>query len=88
MSARRAPIIIRLRFNKESGQVEELSVDDGDALAPEAYHDDVARRIADRLELGAEIVDAFLADAALHEVEAAAEEEEGHSAPREQGREG
>ena len=74
MSGKRAPIIIRMRFNKESGRIEELSVDDGSPLAPEAYHDDVARTIADRLELGAEIVDAFLADAAVHEVESSEEE--------------
>lgn len=85
MSPPRAPIVIRLRFNKESGQIEELSVDDRSPLAPEAYHDEIARTVAARLDPGATIVDAFLQEAALHELEDAEETEEARAVPSSDG---
>ena len=49
---------IRFEFNKQTGEVEELLVDDGDRTAPEDYHDTIARQIADQLVPNARIRDA------------------------------
>lgn len=57
MSERR-PITIRFRFNKETGQIEEFLIDDGDRTAPEAYHDQIARMIAGELFRRPQVEDA------------------------------
>jgi hypothetical protein len=54
----RKPVTIRFRFNKNSGQIEEFLIDDGDRAAPEAYHDKIARAIAGELFRRPQIVDA------------------------------
>lgn len=56
----RPKIKIRLKFNKVTGEIEELVVDDAARLAPEEYHDKVARMVAAHLEKHAGIVDAGL----------------------------
>ncbi|MCP4663353.1 MAG: hypothetical protein GY856_48795 [bacterium] len=48
-------IRIRFHYDKRSGKVREMTVDDGDRLAPEAEHDAIAQAIADQLLLGATI---------------------------------
>jgi hypothetical protein len=45
----RKPITIRFRFNKETGQIEEFLIDDGDRTASEAYHDQIAHILAGEL---------------------------------------
>ncbi|MEI7769257.1 MAG: hypothetical protein WCI67_04665 [Chloroflexales bacterium] len=45
----RQPITIRFRFNQDTGQIEELLIDDGDRAASEEYHNKIARAIAGRL---------------------------------------
>jgi hypothetical protein len=54
----RKPITIRFRFNQDTGQVEEFLIDDGDRTASEAYHDKIARAIAEELFRRPQIVDA------------------------------
>jgi hypothetical protein len=54
----RKPVTIRFRFNKDTGQIEEFLIDDGDRTAPEAYHDKIARAIAGRLFREPQIEDA------------------------------
>lgn len=54
----RQPITIRFRFNKETGQIEEFLIDDGDRTASEAYHDRIARAIASELFRKPQIEDA------------------------------
>lgn len=54
----RKPVTIRFRFNKDTGQIEEFLIDDGDRAAPEAHHDKIARAIAGRLFRRPEIEDA------------------------------
>lgn len=40
---------LRFRFDKRTGRITELVVDDGDRTAPDSYHDQLARLIADQL---------------------------------------
>jgi hypothetical protein len=54
----RKPITIRFRFNKDTGQIEEFLIDDGDRLAPEQYHNQIAAAIAGRLFRRPQIEDA------------------------------
>jgi len=49
---------IRFRFNKETGEIEDLIVDDNTPNASEKFHDDVARLIAGQLGARALIRDA------------------------------
>lgn len=58
MSEKRPRIRIRFRYNKDSGEIEELIIDDQAPAAPEAYHDGVARAIAGRLGRAPEIENA------------------------------
>ncbi len=54
----RQPITIRFRFNKETGQIEEFLVDDGERSAPESYHDQFTRLVAGELFRNPQIEDA------------------------------
>ena len=56
--SKRNPVTIRFRFNKDTGQVEEFLIDDGDRTASEAYHNKIARAIAGELFRRPNIVDA------------------------------
>ena len=49
---------LKFRFDKKLGRVTELLVDDGDRTAPDDYHDQLARLIADQLMPTATIRDA------------------------------
>ena len=52
------PVRIRFRFNKESGEIEDLIVDDNTPNASESFHDQVAELIASQLGAKAVIRDA------------------------------
>jgi len=54
----RKPVTIRFRFNKDSGEIEQFLIDDGDRAAPEEYHNKIARAIAGRLFRRPQIEDA------------------------------
>ena len=54
----RKPITIRFRYNKESGEIEDLIVDDNSPNAPEDFHDQVAELIAQQLGSNAVIQEA------------------------------
>jgi hypothetical protein len=56
--SKRNPVTIKFRFNKETGQIEEFLIDDGDRTASEAYHNRIARAIAGELFRRPDIVDA------------------------------
>jgi hypothetical protein len=43
------PISIKFRFNKESGEIEDLIVDDNMPNASDSFHDQVAELIASQL---------------------------------------
>jgi hypothetical protein len=58
------PTHVRLRFNKLTGEVEELLVDDLDRTLPEAEHERRALDIGRRLDVGAELVEVARAAAA------------------------
>ena len=45
----RKPINIRFRYNKESGEIEDLIVDDNSPNASESYHDKIADLVARQL---------------------------------------
>ena len=70
----RKPVTIRFRFNKDTGQIEQFLIDDGDRVAPEEYHNRIAHAIAGRLFRRPEIEDAGLA--AIPEVPATLTPEE------------
>lgn len=53
-----ARLNLTFRFDKKLGRVTEFLVDDGDRTAPEDYHDQLARLIADELLPTATIRDA------------------------------
>lgn len=56
--SKKQPVTIRFRYNKESGEIEDLIVDDNTPNASEAFHDQVADLIARQLGANATIVDA------------------------------
>lgn len=51
-------VLIRFRYNKESGEIEDLIVDDNTPNASEAFHDQVAELVASQLGAKAVIQDA------------------------------
>ena len=70
----RKPINIRFRYNKESGEIEELIVDDNSPNASESFHDQIAEAIAQQLGANPVIFDAG-ADAATSAPGTASEDE-------------
>ena len=52
------PVNIRFRYNKVSGEIEDLIVDDNAPNAPEEQHDQIADLIARQLGVNATIEDA------------------------------
>jgi hypothetical protein len=74
----RKPVTIRFRFNKESGEIEDLIVDDNAPNASEPYHDRVAELIARQLGAKARIQDAgpIRFDSTTHRTTGAGEERE------------
>ncbi len=57
-AAKKQPVTIRFRYNKESGEIEDLIVDDNTPNASEDFHDQVADLIARQLGARATIEDA------------------------------
>ncbi len=57
-SSKKQPVTIRFRYNKESGEIEDLIIDDNTPNASEDFHDQVADLIARQLGANATIVDA------------------------------
>jgi hypothetical protein len=87
MAEKRPPIKIRLKINKLTGEIEELIVDDQARMAPEEYHDQVARLVARALGKQADVLDTALEE---RETEAPGRADPGRAKEREQeeGKEG
>ncbi len=57
-TSKKQPVTIRFRYNKESGEIEDLIVDDNAPNASDDFHDKVAELIARQLGANATIEDA------------------------------
>jgi hypothetical protein len=57
-TSKKKPVTIRFRYNKQTGEVEDLIVDDNAPNAPEEQHDRIAALIASQLGARATIEDA------------------------------
>lgn len=56
--SQRPPVRIRLKYNSDTGEVEELLIDDGAPDCSEEYHDRVADAVARLLSRNPEVEDA------------------------------
>ena len=58
MSAKRPPVRIRFKYNVDTGDIEEFTIDDNAPAASEEYHDKIAEGIACRLGRNIDVMDA------------------------------